>query len=112
MADLVGYDRELLQRGDDDRPTGFQGLAQLAGGLVDVLDHAEGLLELADRLLELAVEHAAVGHHDDRVEDAPVVDVMEHRELMGEPCDGVALAAARPNAGSGSARLGRGCARG
>ena len=94
LADLVGDDRELLQRGDDDRPTGFQGLAKLARGVVDVLDHTEGLLELPDGLLELAIEHSPVGHHDHRVEDAPVVEVMQHRELVGEPGDRVALAAA------------------
>ena len=48
LADLLGDDRELLQRGDDDRPSRFEGLAELARGLVDVLDHAEGLLELPD----------------------------------------------------------------
>ena len=94
LADLTGDDRKLLQRGDDDRPARLQGLAELARGLVDVLDYAEGLLELPDGLLELAVEHAPVGHHHHRVEDAPVVVVMQHREPVGEPGDGEALAAA------------------
>ena len=85
---------ELLQRRDDDRPAAFQGLAELAGRVLDVLDHAEGLLELPDGALELAVEHAAVGHHDHGVEHAPVFVVVQHRELVGEPGDGVALAAA------------------
>ena len=30
LADLLGDDRELLQRGDDDRPARFEGLAELA----------------------------------------------------------------------------------
>ena len=94
FADLLGDDRELLQRGDDDGPSRFEGLTELACGLVDVLDHAEGLFELPDGALELAVEYPPVGHHDDRVEDAPVVLVVEHRELVGEPGDGEALAAA------------------
>ena len=94
LADLTGDDRKLLQRGDDDRPARLQGLAELARGLVDVLHHAEGLLELPDGLLELAVEHAPVGHHHHRVEDAPIVVVMQHREPVGEPGDGEALAAA------------------
>ena len=93
-ADLLGDDGELLQRGDDDRAAGLEGLAELARGLVDVLHHAEGLLELPDGALELAVEHAPVGHHDDRVEDPPVFAVVQHRELVGEPGDGEALAAA------------------
>ena len=112
LADLVGDDRELLQRGDDDRPTGFQGLAELARGVVDVLDHTEGLLELPDGLLELAIEHSPVGHHDHRVEDAPVVEVMQHRELVGRARRSCSSCRCRPNAGSGNARPGRGCARG
>ena len=44
--------------------------------------------------LELAVEHAPVGDDHDRVEDAPVVGVVQRRELVGEPGDGEALAAA------------------
>ena len=42
-----GDDRELLQRGDDDRPAGL-GLAELARGVLDVLHHPEGLLELPE----------------------------------------------------------------
>ncbi len=94
LADLLGDDGKLLQGGDDDRPPSLEGFAELPRGLVNVFDHAEGLLELPDGALELAVEHAPVGHHDDRVEDAPVATVMQHRELVGEPGDGEALAAA------------------
>ena len=63
-------------------------------GLVDVLHHAQGLLELPDGLLELAVEQPPVGHDDNRVEDAPVIPIVQHRELVGQPGDGEALAAA------------------
>ena len=94
LADLLGDDGELLQRGDDDGPARLEGFAELARGVLDVLHHAEGLLELPDGALELAVEHAPVGHHDDRVEDAPVVGIVQHREPVGEPGDGEALAAA------------------
>ena len=94
LADLLGDDGELLERGDDDGSAPLEGLLELARGLVDVLDDAEGLLELPDRALELAVEHAPVGHHHDRVEDPPVVLVVQHRELVREPGDGEALAAA------------------
>ena len=85
---------KLLQGGDDDRPARLQGLAELARSLVDVLHHAQGLLELPDGLLELAVEHPPVGHDHDRVEDAPVIAIVQHRELVGQPGDGEALAAA------------------
>ena len=93
-AYLLGDDRELLQGGDDDRPASFEGLAKLAGGLVDVFHHAEGLLELPDGPLELAVEHAPICHYDDRVENPPVLAIMQHRKLVGEPSNGEALAAA------------------
>ena len=72
LADLLRDDREFLQGGDDDRLAVLQRLLQLARGGVDVLDHAERLLELPHRRLELAVEHTPVGDDDDRVEDAPV----------------------------------------
>ena len=94
LADLLGDDRELLQGGDDDGPARLEGLAELARGVVDILHHPEGLLELPDAALELAVEDPPVGHHHDRVEDAPVAAVVQHRELVGEPRDGEALAAA------------------
>ena len=95
LADLLGDDGKLLQRGDDDGPACLQGLAELARGLVDVLHHAQGLLELPDGLLELAVQHPPVGHHHHRVEDPPILPVVQHRELVGQPGDGEALAAAR-----------------
>ena len=112
LADFIGDDRKLLQCGDDDGPARLQGLAELAGGLVDVLHHAEGLLELPDGPLELAVEHAPVGHHHHRVEDAPVVVVMQHREPVGEPGDGEALAAAGRMLDQVAFRRRRGCVRG
>ena len=54
-ADLLRDHRELLQGGDDDGLAALQRLLQLAGCLVDVLDHPEGLLELLHGPLELAV---------------------------------------------------------
>ena len=71
-ADLLGDDRELLERGDDDPLAGLQRLAELLRGFVDVLDHAERLFELADRALKLAVEHPPVGDDDNRVEDRAI----------------------------------------
>ena len=50
--------------------------------------------ELVDGVLELLIEHDAVRDHDHTVEDALVVGVMQGREPMGQPSDGVALAAA------------------
>ena len=90
---MLGDDGKFLEGGDDDCPARFERLPELARGVFDVLHHAERLLELDDGGLELAVEHAPVGHHDDRVEDAAVLVVVQHRELVGEPGDGEALAA-------------------
>ncbi len=95
LADLAGDDRELLERRDDDGLAFFQGLLELAGSGVDVLDHAQGLLELEHRGLKLAVENAPVGHHHDRVEDPTVLEVVKGGEAVGQPGDGVALAAPR-----------------
>ena len=51
------------------------------------------MLELVDSVLELLIEHDAVREHDHAVEDALVVGVVQRREPVGEPSDGVALAA-------------------
>jgi hypothetical protein len=69
--------------------------ASLSWRDVDVFHHAQRLLELQHGRLELAVEDAPVGDDHDRVEDAPVVRVVERRELVGEPSDRKALAAPR-----------------
>ena len=45
-----------------------QGLGQLLGVLVDLLDDTVGVLELVDRLLQLPVEHQPVGDDHDLVE--------------------------------------------
>ena len=94
-ADLPRDHRELLQRGDDDGLARLERLLELAGRGVDVLDHAERLLELPHGGLELAVEDPTVGDHHDRVEDPPVGGVVQGGELMREPGDGEALAAPR-----------------
>jgi hypothetical protein len=45
-------------------------------------------------LVELAIQHPPVGDDDDGVEDAAVVGVVKRRELVGQPSDGHAHAAA------------------
>ena len=94
FADLVLDDRELLQGGDDDRLAVFQRLLQLAARGVDVLHDAERLLEGPHRPLELPVQHAAVGDDDD-ASRRPARSWASWRvdKLMGEPSDGLALAA-------------------
>ena len=66
---MAHHERELLQRGDDD-PGLLPGQrrGELGGVLVDLLDHAVGVLELVDRVLQLAVQHHPVGDHHHLVE--------------------------------------------
>ena len=72
--DPVEHERKLLQRGDDDAGLlAGQGLSQLRRGLVDALHHPGGMLELADGVLELAVEHHPVGDDYNLVEHLGVV---------------------------------------
>lgn len=52
------------------------------------------MLELVDVVLELLVEHHAIGNDDDAVEDAPVTFVVQRGEAVREPRNRVALSAA------------------
>jgi hypothetical protein len=92
VADLVQDERELLQRGDDD-PGLFpgQGLGELPGVLVDPRDHAAGVLELVDRVLQLAVQHQPVGDHDHLVEHLRVRRVAQRGQPVCGPRDRVRL---------------------
>ena len=69
--------------------------ASLSRACVDPLHDAALVFELVDRVLELLVEHDAIGDHDHAVEDALVGGIVQGREPMRQPTDGVALAAAR-----------------
>ena len=97
LGDLVQDERELLERRDDDPAL----LARQSVGrklravLVDPGDDARRVLELVDRLLELAVEDHPVGDDDHLVEDGPIVGAVEAHQPVGEPGDRVALARAR-----------------
>ena len=52
VADLADHKWELLQGGDDDpRLLARQRLCELGGVLVDLHDHAAGVLELVDGVL-------------------------------------------------------------
>ena len=74
---LLGHEGKLLQRGDDDRDGALQRLRELTRVLVDLLHHPTLVLELVDGVLELLVEHDAVGHNDNAVEHAGVVRVVQ-----------------------------------
>ena len=67
-ADRLADEGKFLDRRDDDRRPAGQRLGELLRVLVDLLDHAGLVLELVDGVLQLLVEHAAVGDDDDRIE--------------------------------------------
>ena len=94
LEQLAGNEREFLQCGDDHRHRILERFGELARTLVDPLHDATLVFELVDRVLELLIEHDAIGDHDYAVEDALVGGVVQGREPMGQPTDSVALAAA------------------
>lgn len=94
LADFLGDEGELLERGNDDRRAGAQRVSELLAVLVDLLDDALLVLELIDVVLQLLVEHAPIGDHDHRVEHALILLVVQAREPVSEPCDRVALSRA------------------
>ena len=89
--DLVQDEGELLHRGDDDLLTALDEPAQVARSL-GVADGRAHLGELLDGVPDLPVEDGAVGDDDDGVEDQCAV-LLQPDQLMGEPGDGVRLAA-------------------
>ena len=89
------HERELLQRGDDDPGAVDQRGGELPAVPVDGFDHALGVLDLVDGVLELPVQHAAIGDDHDAVEDLAVLAVVEAREPVRQPGDAVGLAAPR-----------------
>ena len=93
VADLVEDERELLDGRDGDLLARLDELPQVSGLLRASHGRAD-LGVLADRVADLAVEDEPVGDDDDGVEDRGVVP-READELVGQPGDGVALAAAR-----------------
>ena len=94
LEQLPGDEREFLQGSDDDRHRALERFGKLPRGPVNALYDPALVLELVDRVLELLIEHNAVRDHDHAVEDALVGGVVQGREPMGKPSDGVALAAA------------------
>ena len=94
LEQMPGHEGELLQRGDDDGDGVLQGLGQLPGPLVDLLNDPELVLELVDRVLQLLIQNDAVSHDDHAVEDALVRLVVQGSEPVGQPADGIALATA------------------
>ena len=90
---------EGLDGDDDDRRTQCEGASQL-GRLaavplfaVDAGDDAIGMFKLGNGLLQLAIEHGAVGNDDHRIK-LLLAALSQRGELMGQPGDGVGFAGA------------------
>ena len=104
VADLVEDEGELLHRRDNDLLAGLDEAAKVAGTLR--VPHGRADLGVPpDRVADLPVEEEPIGDHDDGIEDRgavlresePVLREPEPEpdQLVREPGDGVALAAAR-----------------
>lgn len=91
-SDLVEHKGELLQGRDDDPGLlAGQRVGELLGALVDLHDHATGMLKLVDRVLQLPVQDDPVGDHHDLVEHLVVPSVVQGREAVRGPRDRVRL---------------------
>ena len=90
---LVQDERELLDGGDDDLLARLDELAQVSGGL-GMADDGGDLGEPPDGVADLPVQDPPVRHDDDGV-DGRVSVLLKTYEPVGEPGDGVGLAAAR-----------------
>ena len=78
---------ELLDGRDDDLRLAREGIGEVGAraGVVHDLHESGRALEALDRSLELAVDHLAVGRHDDGVEDLRPVLAVERREPVRHP---------------------------
>ena len=94
--DLLVDHGELLQGRDDETSAAVDGVPQVGRGLVlaDGHDRAYGVVEARDGLLQLAVEHSAVGDDDHGVEQRGVIHE-EGCQAIGRPGDAVRLARPR-----------------
>ena len=84
-------DRELLEGSNNDARPGLDGLPELLGVLVDFLHYARHMVKLIDGVLQLAVQHPAVGDDNDRLEDLLVMVIVQAGEPVGQPGDGIGL---------------------
>jgi len=108
--DLVLDEAELVDGRDDDGGSALERRGELVGAFVDALDHAGLVLELVNRVLQLLVENRSVGQDHDRVVDLLVTFIVQARQPVGQPGDGIGLARARrvldKEIGPGPARSG------
>ena len=94
-ADGLQHKGEGLDGDDDDWPPLDQRLDQLVrldALVADLVDDAVLVLELEDGVLQLLVEHGAVGDDDDAVKNIVVGGVVQAGQLVRQPGDRVGLA--------------------
>ncbi|MNF61024.1 hypothetical protein D3C84_426530 [compost metagenome] len=70
------------------------GLALVSDITADRFDHALGVLELVDGVLQLAIQYRAIGDHYYRVEQTLPSIIIQRGQLMGRPSNGIGLARA------------------
>ena len=102
LADRLQRVREGLHRHHDDQLAGQQRVASRpdfdsppalrTSSALMVATMPSGAVDLPDRVLQLRVEHGAVGDHDDGVEDLRVVRVVQRGQPVRGPGDRVGLA--------------------
>ena len=88
-------DRELLQGGDDNAHTAVDGVPQVLGGLIfpDGLNGAEGVVKAGNGLLQLRIQHGAVGNDHHAGEHRRVLLIEQRGQPVSRPRNGVGLAA-------------------
>ena len=69
----------------------LEGILELGGVFVDPHDRAWRVLQPGHGVLQLSVEHLAVGDDDDLVEDRRIIGPMQPRQRVRRPRDGVGL---------------------
>ena len=82
--------------GDDDNGLGVHERLGKLGGLHPFLGdsayHAFLMLELVNRILKLGIEDCPVGNHDHAIKYLAVGSVVQARQTMGDPRNGIGFA--------------------
>ncbi len=84
-----------MQGGDDDELALVQGVGQLRAVLVNLFHHTLLVVELVDGVLQLRVQHPAVGNHNHAVVHLLVVGIVQGRKTVRQPANGVGFARTR-----------------
>jgi hypothetical protein len=91
MEEPAQHKWEFLKCGDYNLRAVNQGFRELPGILVYRFDHALCVLDLVDGILQLLIEHAAVGDDDNAVKDLLILAVVQTGEPVRQPVKGSVL---------------------